>query len=1018
MATRVFELARQLKVRSKDILEKCRAEGIELKNHMASLSAGLEETIRDWFSEADGEHTAVETTEHVNLKAARERAQNESRRRKGKSDESETPAEQTEEAVEQTEAEKPQAPAPAEPKPEATEAVEEAPKAKAKPAETKPAVKAEPAPEPKAKPAKAEPVKAEPAKAEKAKPAKEEAPQEKPKAEKPRAEKPKAEKSKAESKKAEPKKAPAPKAKDKSAKPKADKPAELSAEEKAAQKAKRDEERKQRQSRSERRRRTGKKSAAQNISKPAGPVSPAGPQLVPKPAKLKGPRVVRVERPDFTPRPAPRQGGKGGPGQGGGFNRRPGPGGGGNFQAPPMPGATTPDRGGKRKTGPTTGGAGAGKAAAARRSPRRKGTRDNLKETGERLKEWRNQDMAERSARIAAASTSLRRRRPGVKGKKKANRPTPQLLNPNGKVPVEEPITIKSLSAATGIKSVMLIKKLMSQGMMATINQVIPTTTAEEICMEFGVELEIALAKSAEDQMLEQFESREKTELEGRAPVVTFLGHVDHGKTSLLDYIRHTTVASGEAGGITQAIGAYRHDFENQHVVFLDTPGHEAFTAMRARGANMTDVVVLVVAADDGVMPQTIEAISHAKAAGVPIVVALNKVDVPNANINRAMSQLAEHGLQPREWGGDTEVVKTSAQTGEGIEDLIELLSLEAEILELKAENKAPATGYVVEARMDPGKGGVATLLNLNGTLKIGDTLLAGQGFGRVRQIYNTLGKPIKSAPPATPVAVTGLDEVPQAGDKFYITADIEQARTVATERKEHARSKHLAANANAPKTLSELLGKIEAGETHELPILIKADVQGSIEALTGLLAKIGSDEAKLNIIHAGVGGISTGDVTLAEASNAIIIGFNVVADSAARKLAESKQIDIKLYRVIYDIADDLTRALEKGLAPELKEETLGQAIIRQTFKVSRIGTIAGCFVEEGIVQRSAKVRIIRNNVVIEDERQLESLKRVKDDVREVKAGLECGLKIAGYDDIKEGDTLEFYKEIQVARTL
>jgi translation initiation factor IF-2 len=379
---------------------------------------------------------------------------------------------------------------------------------------------------------------------------------------------------------------------------------------------------------------------------------------------------------------------------------------------------------------------------------------------------------------------------------------------------------------------------------------------------------------------------------------------------------------------------------------------------------------------------------------------------------------LAEHDLQPTEWGGNTEVVKTSAQTGEGVDDLVELLSLEAEVLELQAEYDAPASGYVVESRIDPGQGPLASLLLLNGTLKVGDVLLAGQGHGYVRQIYNDKGQAIEQAGPATPVAVTGLDQVPEAGDRFFVVSDIDEARQVAEQRRNEDRRKTLVRADTAPRSLEELIGKIEAGEATELNVILKADVQGSVEAIVGALNKIGSDEVRLRMLHAGVGGITTGDVTLAEASGAMIIGFNVVADAAARRLADAQNVNIRLYRVIYDITEDVRRAMEEGLAPELREETLGQAQVRQLFKVSRVGTIAGCYVVDGVVQRNAKVRVIRDNVVVEDERSLDSLRRGKDDAREVKAGLECGIKIAGYDDIKEGDILEFYQQVEVARTL
>ncbi|HUU59042.1 MAG TPA: translation initiation factor IF-2, partial [Phycisphaerae bacterium] len=521
---------------------------------------------------------------------------------------------------------------------------------------------------------------------------------------------------------------------------------------------------------------------------------------------------------------------------------------------------------------------------------------------------------------------------------------------------------------------------------------------------------------SAEDELLEKFEARERGQALPRAPVVTFLGHVDHGKTSLLDQIRNTAVAEGEAGGITQHTGAYRYDRDDQHVVFLDTPGHEAFTAMRARGANMTDVVVLVVAADDGVMPQTIEAINHAKAAEVPLVVALNKIDLPNANVQRILGQLAEYDLIPQQWGGKVEVIETSTVTGEGIERLVETLSLEAELLELAADPNAPGTGYVIEAEMAPGRGAVARLLVLDGTLNVGDILLAGKGYGRVRQMIDSSGRTVPAAGPSTPVEVSGLNELPEAGDRFFIVEALDQAKRVAQDRRIAARARALAATPG--RTLEALLGQIEAGEINQLPLIIKGDVQGTVEALNASLDKLATDEVRVNILHSGVGAISTGDVTLAEASGAIIIGFNVVTDAAARHLAEAKGIDIRLYRVIYDIIEDMRKALEEGLAPEIHEETLGRAEIRQVFKVSRIGTVAGCLVTDGLANRGAKVRITREGIVIEDERTLESLKRFKDDAREVRAGMECGLKIAGYDDIKEGDVLEFYRQVEVARTL
>ena len=910
MATRVFELAREIGVTSKVILEKCRAEGLELKNHMATLSAGLEATIREWFSE-EVTQTAVETAGHVDLQKARADARR-SRRRKAPPKPAEEPEAPPAEEAAVAEGEAPVEVVKTEAPP--AEVVAEAPPVEAAEAEAPPAPEA-PAP-----------------------PAAEEAPA-----------------------------------------PVAEAPAEPEApveKEPAARKH-------------ERPKKPHKEHKEKEEEKV---VKPAGPMLVPKPAKLKGPRVVRAEKPDYLPPPAPRRGPSIGPG--------------GSVGVTPPP----PQRGAGRGVAPPAEeeeGAGKGK----RRTPRRKGGRSA--DSGEQLKEWREKDLAERSERLAAATGGLRRHRASVGGGRTIST-GPQIKS--GKVEIDEPITVKSLSAATGVKSTEFIKKLMAQGQLATVNQVLDRETAEMLVVDYEIELVVRHAKTAEEELVEKLEQRPRNELLPRAPVVTFLGHVDHGKTSLLDRIRNATVASGEAGGITQHIGAYRYDLEGRHVVFLDTPGHEAFTAMRARGANMTDVVVLVVAADDGVMPQTVEAISHAKAAGVPIVVALNKVDVPNANIQRAMGQLAEHDLQPREWGGNVEVIQTSAATGQGIDTLVETLSLEAELLELKAENDAPASGFVIESQMSQGRGVVATLLVRNGTLKVGDILLAGRSFGRVRQMLDSWGKPLEQAGPSTPVEVSGLDEVPEAGDRFYALDSIDQARATAEDRKQRARTQSLTA---APqRTLSDMLSRIEAGQSNEIRLILKADVQGSVEALTGTLSKLGTDEVRLTILHAGVGGITTGDVALAEASDALIIGFNTVADSAARQEAEAKSVDIRLYRVIYEIVEDIRKALEEGLEPEIREETLGRAEVRQTFKVSRVGTIAGCYVTDGLVNRNAKVRITRNNIVVEDGRDLDSLKRFKDDAREVRAGLECGLKIAGYDDVKEGDILEFYRKVEVARKL
>jgi translation initiation factor IF-2 len=528
--------------------------------------------------------------------------------------------------------------------------------------------------------------------------------------------------------------------------------------------------------------------------------------------------------------------------------------------------------------------------------------------------------------------------------------------------------------------------------------------------------LKVKQQKSLREQLDERMSKAQPQRLETRPPVVTFLGHVDHGKTSLLDRIRKTRVVDGESGGITQHVGSYRYEKDGVAVTFLDTPGHEAFTAMRARGANMTDVVVLVVAADDGIMPQTVEAINHARAAEVPIVVALNKIDVPNANVQRVLGQLAEYNLQPREWGGQTEVIQTSAITGAGIDTLLETLSLEAELLELRADPTAPARGVVIESEMAPGRGVAARVLVQDGTLRAGDVMIAGAASGRVRQINDDLGESVDAAKPGTPVEVSGLDVLPSAGDKFYVVEDITEAKHIAEEIRAEQRLGLLAAKQQL--TLDTFFQRIAAGEASELPLIVKADVQGSLEVLTDSLNKLSTDEVHLKIIHAAVGGVSTSDVLLAEATGAVIVGFHVVPDAAAREQSEKLGVEMRMYQIIYEMIDSVRLAMQGLLEPERKEEVLGHAEVRNVFKVSRVGTIAGCYITDGVVQRNNRVRITRGGVVIENDRLLESLKRFKDDVRDVRAGMECGMKIAGYDDVKLGDVLEAYAVKEVARKL
>ena len=504
-------------------------------------------------------------------------------------------------------------------------------------------------------------------------------------------------------------------------------------------------------------------------------------------------------------------------------------------------------------------------------------------------------------------------------------------------------------------------------------------------------------------------------ELLSRAPVVTVMGHVDHGKTSLLDYIRRAKVAVGEAGGITQHIGAYHVTTERGVVTFLDTPGHEAFTAMRARGAQATDIVILVVASDDGVMPQTREAIKHAKAAGVPIVVALTKADKPEANPDRIKGELVAEEVVPEEFGGDSPFISVSSKTGMGIDELLENVLLQAEVLELKAPVDAMAKGLVVEAQLDKGRGPVATVLVQSGTLKAGDVVLAGQTWGRVRAMNDENGRPAKSAGPSIPVEIQGLTEVPQAGDEFMVLADERRAREIATYRSGKFRNTKLAKQQAAK--LENMFANMEAGEVKQLPIIIKADVQGSQEALSASLLKLSTEEVKVQVVYAGVGGVSESDVNLAIASGAVVIGFNVRADAQARKTAESNGIDIRYYNIIYDAVDDVKAAMSGMLSPDKKEEVIGMAEIRNVFVASKIGTVAGCMVTSGHVTRTANFRLLRDNVVIYTG-ELESLKRHKDDVKEVKEGFECGVKLKGYNDIKEGDQLEFFEITEVARTL
>jgi translation initiation factor IF-2 len=581
-------------------------------------------------------------------------------------------------------------------------------------------------------------------------------------------------------------------------------------------------------------------------------------------------------------------------------------------------------------------------------------------------------------------------------------------------VHVPETITVSELAHKMSLKSSEVIKQLMKLGQMATINQPLDQDTAMIVVEELGHRAVVAALDDPE-AFTDEDSAQHQAELLPRAPVVTVMGHVDHGKTSLLDYIRRTKVASGEAGGITQHIGAYHVETPRGMVSFLDTPGHEAFTAMRARGAQATDIVILVCAADDGVMPQTKEAIKHAKAAGVPMVVAMTKIDKPGINLERVRSELVAEEVVPEEFGGDVPFVGVSAKTGEGVDALLEQVLLQAEVLELKAPVDAMAKGLVIEARLDKGRGSVATVLVQSGTLKTGDVVLVGQTSGRVRAMLDENGKPIKEAGPSIPVEIQGLAEVPQAGDDFMVMADERRAREIATYRAGKFRNTKLAKQQAAK--LENMFTDMSAGEVKVLPIIVKADVQGSQEALSSSLLKLSTDEVKVQLVFAGVGGISESDVNLAIASKALIIGFNVRADVGARKLAEGNDVDLRYYNIIYDAVDELKAAMSGMLAPEKREEAIGTAEIRTVFVASKIGTVAGCMVTSGQVTRNAHFRLLRDNVVVYTG-EVDSLKRLKDDVREVKEGFECGIKLKNYNDIKEGDQLEFFEIKEIARTL
>ena len=724
--------------------------------------------------------------------------------------------------------------------------------------------------------------------------------------------------------------------------------------------------------------------------------------------KMQGPKLIRTEKADVVPAPRKRMA----PGTAGGpntaFNR-----------AMPRGG------GGVKVTTTAEDEAEAAKKKAGRSlSARRRGPDGRRGEAMEKLREFTEADIIARKDALNAAAASRARFDHHLKGAANKGKGVRALTGAQrgGAVQVEEPITVKSLSAALGVKGTDIIRKLMKQGVFATINQGLDGETAEMLAIEYGVELEVAEQRTLEDQLVDEFAAHEvKPEnLRSRPPVVTILGHVDHGKTSLLDKIRTADVASGESGGITQHIAAFSVALGEgdaaKRVTFIDTPGHQAFTAMRARGANMTDIVVLVIDAAQGIQPQTVESINHAKAAGVPLVVAMNKIDRPDANPDKILGQLSANELNPVEYGGSTEVVRTSATTGQGIADLIEVLDLQAEIMELRADPTSPSRGVVIEARVDLGLGPVCTVLVQQGTLRVGDVLLAGTGYGRIRALMTSDGKSVKQVGPSTPVVVSGLSELPAAGDKFFQIDDFDRARSVAEERADTLRRKDLA-NYNKV-SLDNLFESMDDSDINTINLIIKGDVAGSVETLTRTVTEQNTSEVRVRVIHSGVGAVNESDVELADASGAVVIGFHTAIDEAARRLAEERDVEVRQYQVIYEIFDDLKKALEGQLAPEIREKYHGTAEIREVFKVSRLGNIAGCLITDGHVQRGSKVRLSRDGTIVTDGVSIDSLKRLKDDAREVKQGLECGIKLAGYDDIKVSDKLEFYVREEHKRTL
>jgi translation initiation factor IF-2 len=636
----------------------------------------------------------------------------------------------------------------------------------------------------------------------------------------------------------------------------------------------------------------------------------------------------------------------------------------------------------------------------------------------ERANERKSFSPQPASALLSESEEDAKRGRSGGRGRGKGNQRGMMAPTRRSTAEIQPPLSVRNLSEVMGVKANDLIKRMMtSMNMLVQINATLDEESAVMLALEFGVELTVVHPRTAEDDMLDSMAPTEagSETLMPRPPIVTILGHVDHGKTSLLDKIRKANVVDSESGGITQHIGAYTVVQDGKSTTFVDTPGHEAFTAMRARGANVTDIVVLVVAADDGVMPQTQEAIAHAKAAGVPIIVALNKIDLPNVNLNKIYGELSQQDLVPEEYGGDTPIVKTSALTGQGIPDLLEMISIMAELREFKSDPNRPATGTCLESSISEGRGVVATVLVQDGTLKVGDVMVCGDGFGRVRAIFDDKGKSLEEAGPSTPVEVSGLDEVPTAGEKFAVINDITRAREVAETRR--TRTRGVSLGERQAITLENLYSKMAEQKIKSLNLILKADVQGSLEALIKELEKLHNDEVPIRILHKGVGGISESDILLADASQAIVIGFRVAPEDKAMSEAAEKKIDIRRYDIIYQVTDEIKKAIEGMLVPEIKEVHLGRAVVRMTYRISKVGMVAGCFVTQGSIERSSKARIIREGREIY-KGGVEALKRFKDDAKEVREGFECGIKVTNFEDLKVDDVIEAYRIDIIRRTL